>query len=88
MPSWMYNQKQNRLFSQDITPISLAKEIATKDRDIAYQGNINQNRPNLPFAQNVRLNPPLSRISSIRNANFTGLALKGRVVAGFGGVGI
>jgi hypothetical protein len=88
MPSWMYSQKQNRLFSQDISPITLAKEIRTKDTDIAYQGNINQNRPNLQFAQNVRLNPPLTNIPSIRNANFSGLTLPGRVQAGFGGIGL
>ena len=87
MPSWMYNQKQNRVFSQE-SPITLSKEIRTKDTDIAYQGNINQNRPNLPFAQNVRINPPLDNIPSIRNANFSGLTLKGRVIAGFGGVGL
>ena len=38
MPSWMYSQKKNRLFSQDISPITLDKEIRTKDTDIAYQG--------------------------------------------------
>ena len=35
----MYNQKQNRVFSQE-SPITLSKEIRTKDTDIAFKGSI------------------------------------------------